>query len=321
MDDPTWEHLDRFDQLPRQLLKDIERFFAIYNAGKSEFTIEGWEGREAAEREIEAAQRRYRGEGDGESAPVKPCQVIIVDEDEQTRGRLAALAGEEGYRIKAVGSGREALDVLEVEAVDLVVTELFMTDVDGWELLDQIKDRHPLTHVVVTTANITEQGAALLDTRKADGYLVKPVQKRPLQILFRALLAPGNLDRAADVVVVSADQELLQSIDKSLAERGVSVRIFGKVGTAVPDIWNDPPDLALIDTRIGRDSGFKLCERIRSSLQIPPIPILLLSDGSSPDEVHRAVRLRIDGMLLKPFSTENLIERVFKLLRMSLPNS
>ena len=318
LDDPTWAHIDRLGQVPRHLLKEIERFFTIYQElGDKEFEIEGWEGKEEAERTVETARQRYRGGGE-ELTSEKPCRIIVVDEDEVTRGRLVTLASDEGYRVTAVGNGQEALDALEVEAVDLVVTELFMSDVDGWQLLDQIKTSHPLTHVVVTTDNITEQGEALLDSREADGYLLKPVQRRPLQILFRALLAPGNLDRAADVVVVSSEQEVLRSIDEALAERGVSVRIFGKVAKAVPNIWNNPPDLALIDARIGHDSGFKLCERIRASLQIPPIPILLLADSSSPDDVRRAVQLRVNGMLLKPFTTENLIERVFKLLRRGL---
>ena len=317
IDDPLWNHLKELEQVPSHLLEEIEHFFSSYkDLKKKGIEVEGWEGRDRTERVIEAAQRRYREEKAVEETPPPAiCHIVVVDDEERERETLADLVRGEGYRVTEAGGGQEALVALGTEPVDLVLTELIMADIDGWELLDRAKKIYPQTHVVVITGNITEQGEALLASRKADGYLVKPVQKRPLQILLRALLAPGNLDRAAEVVAVSGDQAMLQLIDETLAERGVSVRSISDVRKAVAAIWHDPPDLVLTELAIGRESGFDLCERIRSSLQIPPLPILLLAGQSSQESVRRAVQLRVNGILLTPFASDDLVERVFKLMR------
>ena len=299
----------------------FEHFFSFYrDLEQKEIEIKGWQGRAVAEQVVAAAQGRYRGEGvevAEEIIPPRISHVLVVDDDQDTCKKLVELVNGEGYRVSEAGGGQEALDILAAEPVDLVVTELFMTDVDGWELLDRAKEAYPQTHVVVVTGNITEQGEALLKSRQADGYLIKPVQKRPLQILCRALLVPNNLDRMAEAVVVSADSAMLQLVDETLAERGIAVRSFTDMRKAAGDIWEDPPDVVLTESRVGRESGFDLCETIRSSLQIPPLPILLLAEQPSRADVKRAVQLRVNGLLAMPFTPEELIERVFKLLRQS----
>ena len=317
IDDPSQNEIERLEQVPPELLKEIERFFSFYKeVEESEIEIEGWEGRDQADQIVEEAKRRYRGEREGseETANAAACHVVIVDGDSHTRQTLVELVSDEGYRVSDVSGGREALDTLKSGPVDLVITELFTGDVGGWELLEEIKQQYPETLVAVTTGNITEEGEAMLENRNVDGYLVKPFHQRPLQILLRALLAPGNLGRTANAVALSESGDLLELIDKTLAERGVSVRTYSNMNKAWTAIWESPPDLVLVDVESEKENGFKLCERIRSSLQLPPLPILLLANHTSPRNVHRSVQLRVNGMLLMPFSPDDLTQRAFKLV-------
>ncbi|ACR79834.1 MULTISPECIES: inorganic diphosphatase [Kosmotoga] len=59
--DPLWNHIENLEQVPPHLLREIENFFSIYKQLENKVTgTEGWERREAAERIIEEAQRRYQ---------------------------------------------------------------------------------------------------------------------------------------------------------------------------------------------------------------------------------------------------------------------
>ncbi|MFT5091025.1 MAG: CheY-like chemotaxis protein [Candidatus Latescibacterota bacterium] len=246
---------------------------------------------------------------------VHDAQVLVVDDADGERKELHSLVEAEGYRAMSAGSGQEALDFLKGTPVALVIAELFMPGIDGWELLDTVKKQYPDVHVVVTTGSISEQGEALLKSRKADGYLIKPVKERPMQILLRALLLPDNLDRSAEVVAVSADPNMLQTIDDALGERGIAVQPFSSVRRAVSYIWSDPPDLIVTDMNVGRESGFELVRQVRSDKKLPFIPIIMVVGDATKEQIAGAVQLRVNGVLSQPLASEILSERVLKLLR------
>ena len=242
-------------------------------------------------------------------------RVLVVDDSDAERQALHELIEAEGYKVISLGGGREALEYVQDTRVDLIVTELQMRDIDGWDLLDAVKKKHPDIHVVATTGSISEQGEALLKSRKADGYLVKPVKQRPLQILLRALLSPDNLDRLSEVLAVSADATSLELIDEALGDRGIYVRPFNHVRRALANIWNDPPDLIVTDLKVGKEDGFELVRQVRSTKKIPFIPIVVATADPSKQQITQAVQLRVNGVLTKPLGKEILCDRTLKLLR------
>lgn len=242
-------------------------------------------------------------------------RVLVVDDSDAARRALQELIEAEGYEVVSFEGGQEALDYLQHTSADLIITEMFMRGVDGWKLLDTVKQKHPGVHVVAATGSITEQGEALLKSRKADGYLVKPVRQRSMQILLRALLSPDNLDRSSEVLAVSADAESLELIDAALGDRGIYVRPFTNVRRALANVWSDPPDLIVTDMKVGREDGFELVRQVRSTTKIPFIPIVMATTDASKKQIAQAVQLRVNGVLSKPLSTEILCERVLKLLR------
>lgn len=246
--------------------------------------------------------------------PIVP-HIALVDGNERDRAELAALIRTEAYRVTEAGNAGETFDILAREAVDLVLTELLLEDMGGWDLMDKVKQAFPYIHGVVTTKSITEHGEAILKSHKADGYLIKPVRQRPMQIILRALLSPGNLDCPANVVAVDVDTLALQTIDGALAARGITVTAFTSVRKAMIHIWNEPPDLVITEVSVGDESGFNLCEEIRSTVKLPPIPIILSSDDASLETVGKAIGQRVNGFLAKPLQGEILAERVLRLLR------
>lgn len=242
-------------------------------------------------------------------------RVLVIDDSDAERRALHELVEAEGYKAISLGSGQEALDYLQHTSVDLIITEMFMRGIDGWELLDTVKQKHPGVHVVAATGSINEQGEALLKSRKADGYLVKPIRRRSMQILLRALLSPDNLDRSSEVLAISADAGALELIDEALGDRGIFVRSYKDVRRALSNVWNDPPDLIVTDMKVGREDGFELVRQIRATRKIPFIPIVLFTADPTKDQITQAVQLRVNGVLSKPLNTEILCERVLKLLR------
>ena len=241
--------------------------------------------------------------------------ILVVDEMDQDRLALCQFIQDMGYRMTGVSSGEEALDAIRKGSVALVVTELIVPDINGWDLLEKIKSRHPHVRVVVITGSISDEGEAILTSLKADGYLVKPVIPRRMEALFRALLSPQNLGREAQVYGVDRDAATLKTIEYTLGERGIYVTAFADVNKALHSIRRDAPDLIVTELNLGAHSGVELCRAVRSMPDLAFIPILVVTDNPSKANVLKAVKLRVNGFLSKPFGREELVKRVFHMLQ------
>ena len=100
--------------------------------------------------------------------------ILVVDDEEMMRNLLSKILNREGCNAMIATSGEEALEVLKKERIDLVITDVKMPVMDGFELLKNIKKDYPQIGTVVMTAfgdAYTVRDALLLG---ADEYITKP---------------------------------------------------------------------------------------------------------------------------------------------------
>ncbi|MGA3080368.1 MAG: HD domain-containing phosphohydrolase [Terracidiphilus sp.] len=116
------------------------------------------------------------------------ARILVVDGEAQVRSTIGATLGHEGYRVHTCSCGREALDKLEEEVFDLVLTEVVMLDGNGIALMESIRAKHPQLPVVMVTA-VHDIGVAIDSMRLgAYDYLLKPIESgRLLGAVRRAL--------------------------------------------------------------------------------------------------------------------------------------
>ena len=257
-------------------------------------------------------------DANGPEAPApETFHVLVVDDEEDVRDILCEFIRHDGYRVTGASSGPEALGALGKERFHLVLTDLMMPEMTGWQLLRRVKTEYTDIPVVVITGFISEQGESMLTNRQADAYLTKPVQQQRLQTLLRALLFPANLGRTAEVVVVDDDPTTLQAIEHVLVKRGLFVTNFKDPDEAQHHTWSKTPDLFIVDLLFPGASGFDLCRALRTDADTARTPILILTANPSRENVAKAIQLQVNGFLAKPFVPEELAERVLKLILQS----
>ena len=251
--------------------------------------------------------------------PVAPdpsaFQVLVVDDDENVRQSICDLVKAAGYRVTGVASGQEALDLVQKASVDLVLTDLMMPGMTGWQLLRAVKSHDSRILVVVFTGYISDQGEDILMDRGADGYLVKPIDFRRLGTLLRALLFPNNLGRDAEVVVIDDDQGILKAIQQALGSRGLFVVPFSDPDEAVHHIEETTPDLIIIDLHLPGVNGLDLCQTLRFDPATATLPILVITAQASREDVKRGIDLHVNGFVVKPFDPSGLAEKAVQVLR------
>ncbi|MDX9735234.1 MAG: response regulator [Thermoanaerobaculia bacterium] len=120
-----------------------------------------------------------------------PSRTVLIADDETlfTQSLAEGLAALEwGLVVRTAGNGREAVEVLRSEAVDLVVTDLKMPDMDGFELLAWMSRETPNVPVIVMTAFGTPEIAERLRRFGLDGFVEKPVEFAALSERISAAL-------------------------------------------------------------------------------------------------------------------------------------
>ena len=119
------------------------------------------------------------------SGPGKPARgplVLLVDDDPQVREVVRINLEMEGYAVREAGNAEEGLSVLEEATPDLVLLDVMMPEVDGWEMLRRVQERHGVGSILVImfsgkTEEETEGEAA---ARGAQSFIGKPFNPQQL---------------------------------------------------------------------------------------------------------------------------------------------
>ena len=112
--------------------------------------------------------------------------VLIVDDDPGVRGFVRASLELEGYVVREAASAEEGLAALEEQPPDLILLDVMMPHVDGWEMLRRIQERHGVgaIPVLMFSGKVDETAAADARSRGAQGFVGKPFD--PSQLIESA---------------------------------------------------------------------------------------------------------------------------------------
>jgi two-component system, response regulator FlrC len=157
--------------------------------------------------------------------------VLVVEDDRALQQALVDTLQTAGFDVLSAADGGEALLTIERASVDLVVTDVEMSPVDGRELLRRLKRTQPALPVLMMTAYGTiEQAVAAMQEGAAD-YLVKPFEADDLERHVARYVKPGTARRSADPVASDPRTTALFTLARKVAATDVTVLLTGESGT------------------------------------------------------------------------------------------
>jgi len=140
-------------------------------------------------------------------------RVLIVDDDDALRESLAMLLSAEGYDLVSAANGEEALVRLDETPVDVILCDLRMPGIDGFDLIPQLGRRLPGVPVILMSAHGTTDLAIEAIERGAYDYLAKPFQPSELLLMLRKTQERERLRRA--------NQLLQRDVERALGDRPI----------------------------------------------------------------------------------------------------
>lgn len=138
--------------------------------------------------------------------------VLLVDDHEKIRKLMEIYLKREGYNILHAGNGKEALDILDNTVADLVIADIMMPEMDGYELTRSLRDANINMPILMVTAKDTFPDKKMGFDLGADDYMTKPVDMDELLLRVKALLRRSKISSEKQITIgnVILDYESLE---------------------------------------------------------------------------------------------------------------
>ncbi len=167
---------------------------------------------------------------DDRSAPASevrsmPQTILIIDDETRLRAMLRVYLEQEGYRVAEAANGREGLYVARYEKPDLIILDLMMPEMNGYDFV-RAYGKEGAAPIIMLTAKVEDQDKILGLELGADDYVTKPFNVRELLARVRAVLR--RQQRAA------AEPEVLRVADITLDRSTATVKVADRAVDLTP---------------------------------------------------------------------------------------
>ena len=118
-------------------------------------------------------------------------RILIVDDEHNMRGMLLAIFNHHGYKTAAASNGLEALELFKKESFDLVISDVTMPKMDGFELLAAIQSMKPGTKIILFSGICTDDRARQAKEKGASAFIHKPFELTQMTGIVERILNPS----------------------------------------------------------------------------------------------------------------------------------
>ncbi len=142
--------------------------------------------------------------------------ILIVDDNEQSLNLLSHFISQKGYADLTANNGKQALELLETQAFDLILLDLMMPEVSGFDVLKVIRQHHSLLElpVIVVTADYARESIVEAIKLGANDYIIKPVEFDILKARIETQIELKHKDQAYKAIKENLEQLVKQKTEQ-----------------------------------------------------------------------------------------------------------
>ena len=240
--------------------------------------------------------------------------VLVCDDDPAVRTVVQAILEESGYRVETVASGSEAIRQGDRHQPDVILLNLMMPEMDGWEALAALKTQPRTRNIPVVILS-----GLLPDEREANRYppfsdwIVKPPQEQQLLDALKHALAPS--DQSIKVLIVEDDLDLAQVLMTIFEQHGVEAYHSQNGQDAIQVSQQVLPDLLVLDLVLPDLDGFAVVNWLRLHNRLRQVPLVVYTAKDLTAEEREQLQLGQTLYLTKGrIAPEHFEERIVNLL-------
>jgi CheY-like chemotaxis protein len=220
-------------------------------------------------------------------APARTNRVLVIDDDATVRDLMRRYLSREGFDVITASGGQEGLEFARKMHPSVITLDVFMPDLDGWSVLQAIKQDAELNGIPVIMMTISDEKQKGF-TLGASGYLTKPVDRAQLSQLLGRFKTSAGIPR---VLVVEDDLNAREMMRLLLIGEGWSVSVATNGREALDRLGTERPNLVLLDLMMPEMDGFEFLVEFRKDPKFVTTPVIVVTAA----DLSLADRSRLDG--------------------------
>ncbi|MEE9210072.1 MAG: PleD family two-component system response regulator [Kiloniellales bacterium] len=266
------------------------------------------------------------------------ARILVVDDIPANVRLLEAKLKAEYFEVLTASDGPAALEAAQAQAPDLILLDVMMPGMDGFEVARRLKADPKTRHipiVMITALTDTSDRVRGLEAG-ADDFLSKPVNDVALFARVRSLARlkvmidelrvrhattgqleiadEGPLDAEDDaanghILLVESVDLLAEKLAARLSAAGHEVQRATSSAEALERSREQGLDLLMVSLHLAGEDGLRLCSRFRSQDQTRHVPILLILDEDELEQLAKGLELGVTDYLIRPIDHNELLAR------------
>jgi len=226
-------------------------------------------------------------------------KILLIEDDDILADVLQQKLKHEGYDVTLERDGRAGLDRMRTLKPDLVLLDIVMPQMNGYEVLEEKFKNTELRHIPVIVISNSGQPVEVSRTTAlgAVDHLVK-AHLSPEEVLAKVRLyggadgaTPGGSCKGKKVLLVEDDTFLSDLLARRFAEEDCTFIHAETAEKALEILPTEIPDIILLDLVLPGMSGFEVLEKIKQDEKTKDIPVVVLSNLSQQSDIQRALEL------------------------------
>ena len=251
-------------------------------------------------------------------------KILVVEDVELNRELISQLL-EDDYQVLSAADGAAGLRLAHRERPDLILMDLSLPVMDGWEAARRIKADPDLKRIPIIAVSAHAMSGDAEKARRCgcDDYLSKPLDEKLLRDKLQHFLGPlyqrsGSAPAAGAHRILIVDDEPLNVdyLQQELEELGYDTMSARDGQEALECVATDPPDLILLDILMPVMDGFEVCRTLKGDDATRLIPIVIMTTLDGIDDRIKGIEAGADDFLTKPVNQRQLIARLQTSLRL-----
>ena len=128
-------------------------------------------------------------------------RILVVDDDKNTRRLLKAVLEAENYTVLTAAGANEALEIMDREYVDLIVLDVMMPNMNGYEFTETLRDGKSTLPILMISAKQLPEDKKKGFLAGTDDYMTKPIDEEEMLLRIRALLRRAKIADERRIVI------------------------------------------------------------------------------------------------------------------------
>jgi len=271
------------------------------------------------------------------------ARILVVDDIPANVKLLEARLLAEYFEVLTADNGLDALAICDRTQVDLILLDIMMPGMDGFEVCERLKANPRVAHIPVVMVTALDQSADRVRGLKAgaDDFLTKPVNDLQLISRVKSLLrlktlsdelrsraetarnfgfddgfrvGEGRPEETAQVLLVDGRGNSQERIVRALKPIA-NVVAMSDAQAALFEAADSPFELVIVNSNFDDYDPLRLCSQLRSLERTRFLPVLLIADQGADEMVIRALDLGVNDYIVRPIDTNELVARCLTQIR------